>query len=404
MSVFVTPGNLRSALAVTRSLGRRGVAVTVADEDEKNLAGVSRYCRASLRVPSPARCGEAFVSAVREEVGRGKHSVVIPADDVTLSLITHARSQFEGLTALPFPDFETVQTAHDKGVLMTLAVEKGIPVPKTFIVRGADDVKDAIRHVGLPAVVKARVSRISVEGQWRAGSPVHYVCTAAELDTAVQAAQEIAPEPLVQERITGEGRGIFVLMNRGRLRAAFAHRRLREKPPSGGVSVLSESVPLDRQLLEHAERILEALKWHGVAMVEFKRDARDGVSKLLEINGRFWGSLQLAVDCGLDFPYLLYRLAIDGDIDPIFNYRVGVRLRWWLGDLDWLLLRLREQGSLARRLRAIPEFLRPVGRTARAEVYRRDDPAPAIREFSQYSQDFLRGAVARLGRRRASHA
>jgi predicted ATP-grasp superfamily ATP-dependent carboligase len=87
-------------------------------------------------------------------------------------------------------------------------------------------------------------------------------------------------------------------MNRGRLRAAFAHRRLREKPPSGGVSVLSESIALDPQVLEQAERILEALKWHGVAMVEFKRDARDGVAKL-GINGRFWGSLQLSVDAGV---------------------------------------------------------------------------------------------------------
>src|SRR5262249_40991218 len=161
----------------------------------------------------------------------------------------------------------------------------------------------------------------------------------------------------------------------------------------------SESVALDPPLLDHAERILEALKWHGVAMVEFKRDARDGVSKLLEINGRFWGSLQLAVDSGVDFPYLLYRQAVDGDIDPVFSYRVGVRLRWWLGDLDWLLIRLRERGSLAPRRQALREFLRPSGSTTRAEILRRDDPAPAIRELSQYLQALLRGAGARLGRR-----
>jgi len=398
VSALVTPGSLRSALAVTRSLGRQGVEVTVADEDGRSLAGVSRYCRASVRVPSAARSGEAFVSAIRQEVGRGKHSVVIPADDVTLSLIAQARSQFEGLVVLPFPDFETVQTAHDKGALMTLAAEKGIPVPKTVVVRGPADIEGAIRAVGLPAVVKARVSRVRVGGQWRAGGAVHYARTAAELDAAVRAAQEIAPGPLVQEHISGDGRGIFVLMNRGRLRAAFAHRRLREKPPSGGVSVLSESVGLDPQLLDHAERILEALKWHGVAMVEFKHDSRDGVTKLLEINGRFWGSLQLAVDSGVDFPYLLYRLAVDGDIDPVFTYRVGVRLRWWLGDLDWLLIRLRERGSLARRLKALPEFLRPAGRGTRAEVFRPDDPAPAIRELSLYSRALLRDAVARLGR------
>jgi len=398
VSALLTPGDLRSALAVTRSLGRRGVKVTVADEGGKSLAGTSRYCQASVRVPSAARSGEAFVSAIRQEVARGKHRVVIPADDISLSLIAQARSEFEGLTALPFPDYETVQTAHDKGALTALAAEAAIPVPRTVILRGPADLEGAINHVGFPAVVKARVSRFLHGGQWRTGGAVHYVRTAAELDDAFRAVHAVVPCPLVQEHIPGDGRGVFVLMNRGRLRAAFAHRRLREKPPSGGVSVLSESIGLDPKLLEHAERILEALKWHGVAMVEFKHDSRDGVTKLLEINGRFWGSLQLAVDSGVDFPYLLYRLAVDGDIDPVFTYRVGVRLRWWLGDLDWLLIRLRERGSLARRLKAIPEFLRPAGRAARAEVFRRDDPAPAIRELSLYSRALLRDAVARLGR------
>jgi len=100
----------------------------------------------------------------------------------------------------------------------------------------------------------------------------------------------------------------------------------------------------------------------------------------------------------------LHRLAVDGDIDPVFTYRVGVRLRWWLGDLDWLLIRLRERGSRAQRLQALQQFLRPAGRATRTEILRRDDPAPAIRELSQYLQALLRGAVARLGRRRASHA
>ncbi len=324
--------------------------------------------------------------------------MVIPADDVTLSLISQSRSQFEGVAVLPFPEFETVQIAHDKGALMLLAEEKGIPVPKTVVVREPADLRSVIRRVGLPAVVKARFSKFPLEGQWRNGGRTQYVHTAAELDEAYRVMQEVSPSPLVQEYIPGDGRGIFVLMNRGRLRAAFAHRRIREKPPSGGVSVLSESVVLDSQLLEHSERILEALKWHGVAMVEFRRDARDGVSKLLEINGRFWGSLQLAVDAGVDFPYLLYRLAIDGDVEPVFTYDVGVRLRWWLGDVDWLLLRLRERAGIAGQLGAILEFLRPTGKMARAEVFRRDDPAPALVELSQYLRQVLHGAVRRLGR------
>jgi len=394
MSVLVTPGNLRSALAVTRSLGRQGVAVTVADERRRSLAGASRYCREAIQVPSPAQSPDAFLGAIQREVERGKHRVLMPIDDVALSLISEARSRFEGLAVLPFPGAEIVQIAHDKGALMSLAEEKGIPAPRSVVVREPADLERAIRHVGFPAVVKARVSRIAVSGQWRSGAGTHYVHTPAELATACRTVGETVPFPLVQEYVPGDGRGVFVLMNRGRLRAAFAHRRLREKPPSGGVSVLSESVALDPQVLEHAERILEALKWHGVAMVEFKHDTRDGVSKLLEINGRFWGSLQLSVDSGVDFPHLLYRLAVTGDVEPVSTYATGVRLRWSLGNVDWLLLRLREPG----RLRAVRELLTPAGQTARGEVLRRDDPAPAVVEALQYLQAAIRGVTGRLAR------
>jgi hypothetical protein len=103
MSVLVTPGNLRSSLAVTRSLGRQGVVVTVADERLRTLAGASRHCRASVQVPSPVSAGDAFVRAIRHQLERAGHRVVIPTDDVTLSLLSEARSQLEGLAVLPFP-------------------------------------------------------------------------------------------------------------------------------------------------------------------------------------------------------------------------------------------------------------------------------------------------------------
>jgi predicted ATP-grasp superfamily ATP-dependent carboligase len=394
MSVLVTPGNLRSTLAVTRSLGRQGIPVTVADAHPRSIAGVSRYCRTTLRVPSPARAGAAFVRAIQAEVESGRHRVVIPTDDIALALITQARAQLDELVMLPFPGPEVVEIAHDKGALASVAAEHGIPAPRSVVIREPADLDVAVRRVGFPAVVKARVSRMAVNGAWKTAPGTYYVNTRTELETACRAVEATIPCPIVQEYIPGEGRGVFVLMNRGRLRAAFAHRRIREKPPSGGVSVLSESVALDAPVLEQAGRLLEALKWHGVAMVEFKRDARDGVSKLLEINGRFWGSLQLAVDAGVDFPFLLYQLAIEGDVKPVFDYEVGVRLRWWLGDVDWLLLRLREPG-LAGRLGAIREFLRQAGWRARGEVLRSDDPVPGLLELAQYLRSVAQGAMGR---------
>ena len=117
---------------------------------------------------------------------------------------------------------------------------------------------------------------------------------------------------LLQERIEGPGVGVFVCCDRGEPVALFAHRRLREKPPSGGVSVLCESAAArsDRRATS-ATRLLQALDWRGVAMVEFKRDLRDGSLRLMEINGRFWGSLQLAIDAGVEFPGRRWSIAKD---------------------------------------------------------------------------------------------
>lgn len=382
MGVLVTPGNLRSTLAVTRSLGRRGIRVTVADERRRSLAGMSRYCKEFIRVPPPAGDPEGFVKAVRQEVSRGAYRVIIPTDDVTLALLAGAKPQFEGVVALPFPDLDTVYAAHDKAVLNSLAKQKEIPVPKTVIVYVPDDVRQAAHEVGFPAVVKPRFSRFRCGGEWAHGGGTHYVHNTEELESACRAIHQLVPFPLVQEYIPGEGHGIFLLMNHGKVRAAFAHRRVREKPPSGGVSVLSESVRLDPGLLDYSRRLLSDLKWHGVAMVEFKRDDRDGIAKLIEINGRFWGSLQLAIDAGVDFPTLLYQLAVDGDITPVFSYKERVRLRWWLGDLDWLVLCLRKCRGMSSRVEVIWEFLKPS--RARAEVFRWEDPVPQLAELYEY--------------------
>ena len=126
----------------------------------------------------------------------------------------------------------------------------------------------------------------------------------------------------------------------GRLVAEFSHRRIREKPPSGGVSVLCESVPVVPQAKQYAQALLDALRWEGVAMVEFKMDMADQSLKLIEINGRFWGSLQLAIDAGVDFPALLVQTLADEPMPVIDSYRVGVRSRWLMGDFDALLMRL----------------------------------------------------------------
>jgi predicted ATP-grasp superfamily ATP-dependent carboligase len=196
---------------------------------------------------------------------------------------------------------------------------------------------------------------------------------------------------LVQQRVEGPGIGVFMLRWKGEVIAAFAHRRIREKPPSGGVSVYRESAPLDPELFDKSRRLLESFDWSGVAMIEYKVDAGTGVPYLMEINGRFWGSLQLAVDAGVDFPVLLLDAATGASKAPMLTWKLGIQSRWWWGDVDQLLARLtRSRRALnlppgaPSRLQALVSFLRLWRPGDRNEILRWDDPRPFFRETANW--------------------
>ena len=213
---------------------------------------------------------------------------------------------------------------------------------------------------------------------------VSFAATAQELSRDLAGRLPHDFPVMLQERIEGAGLGVFALYNHGRAAALFSHRRLREHPPWGGVSVLSESIPLCPRAADYATRLLDALGWHGVAMVEFKQDVRDGVPKLMEINGRFWGSLQLAIDAGVDFPALLVDGVPGGSSTPQRPYRVGVRNRWFWGDVDSLLLTLAGRSAAgarsAGRFRALREFMKLRGRDLHYENPRIQDFRPWLFE------------------------
>jgi predicted ATP-grasp superfamily ATP-dependent carboligase len=208
-----------------------------------------------------------------------------------------------------------------------------------------------------------------------------------ELEDALRRYPDAAYPLLVQERTVGDGVGVFLLRTDRVTRLAFGHRRVREKPPAGGVSTCREAIVPPPALLAACERLLDALAYDGVAMVEFKQDAMSGEYVLMEINARLWGSLQLAIDAGVDFPSWLVAWALGRPWPPPPAPRTGVRTRWELGEL-----------ALARRSRAALHLPAEVavgwkaawralrdGRAGdRAEVFRWSDPWPFAAELGRW--------------------
>jgi predicted ATP-grasp superfamily ATP-dependent carboligase len=273
----------------------------------------------------------------------------------------------------------------DKASLLELAAQNSVPAPVGHVVESVPAALDAARRIGYPIIVKPARSKVLLDGRVVA-TGVGLSRNPEDLTRLLETSPWFPRLPtIIQQYVHGYGAGVFCLFDRDRSLAWFAHRRLREKPPSGGVSVLCESVPVDPTLRHHAETLLRSAAYRGVAMVEF-RIGGDGRPYLMEINARFWGSIQLAIDCGVDFPWLYYLLMQGQPVPVVTDFTVGRRLRWLLGDLDSLLIRLRDP-LVARtaKLAAMQAFFGTFfDARCSQEVFRWSDPAPGLREARQW--------------------
>ncbi len=383
--ILVTDGTQRSALAVVRSLGRAGHTVFVCAPRAPSLAGASRFAFAESVVSDALLSPAEFVAEVTSLIERWRIDMVMPITESSLLALLPERGLLGAL--IPFPDVAVFRAITDKGAVLAAAQQLGIATPRQVVLRGRESLQTMdLALLDYPVVLKPSRSIGEHDGQ-RVALQVLHVADAKSLRPVIDSLDDAAFPLLIQQRIVGPGTGVFLLVWNGTVRAVFAHRRLREKPPSGGVSVYSESVAADPALVERSRRLLERMNWNGVAMVEYKLDASTGVPYLMEVNGRFWGSLQLAIDAGVDFPALLVEAALGASASAVTSYRVGVRSRWWWGDVDQLLSRWRKSDEhlalppdAPSRWRATLDFLSMLRPNDRSDVFRARDARPFVRE------------------------
>ena len=384
--VLVLDAMQRSALATTRSLGARGIELFTAEESASSLAGSSKFSRQHFTYPSPRLHPEDFIESINQIIKQQDITVLMPMTELTAQLLLENQSTFPD-TKIPFSPLNIVDSLADKCQLMKMAKTLDVAVPKTWYVNDPNDLPCRLEELPYPLILKPGKSWVFYQKQWRRAA----VRVANDVDEAKELLASYwafkAHPFMLQQCVEGEGAGVFAIYNQGKPLALFAHRRLREKPPSGGVSVLSESAKVDPALAVPAQKLLDNVGWHGVAMVEFKVSP-DGTPYLMEINTRFWGSLQLAIDAGVDFPYLLYKITCGEPTESIENYKTNIKLRWLLGDLDNLYLNLRDrQLPLNKKLLAISTFLLPTTGKTRHEINRWSDMKPFWWEIKQYVRD-----------------
>ena len=382
-SVLITDGDLKVTLPVLRSLARKNVQTGVAATSTKAMSFFSKYCKAKFMYPSPRDNLGLFLKAIRKIIEESDFDILFPVGEWTLVPISKNRESIASRIELPFASKEAIEKTFNKSLTLEIAMKEGVPMPETFFVKDLSDLQEAARKTPYPAVIKSRFSWFWDHGKASFSRPV-YVNSPQELLMRYKSMHSEFPFPIIQEYIPGVAYHIGALCNHSRLKAACCIKEHRTIPVTGGYATLRETVDLNPKMLKSALRMLEALDWHGVAEVEFKSDSRDSTPKFMEINGRFWGSLELAIEAGIDFPYLLYLLAVDGDVKPAFDYKVGVKRRWLEGDLVYISNVLKNVGAHAgveypQKWRALLDFLKI--QDCKFDCLYWDDPLPFLSGF-----------------------
>jgi predicted ATP-grasp superfamily ATP-dependent carboligase len=410
MNVLVLDGNQNQAVASVRSLASAGYTVFAGESARgskasvskgRSKAGWSRACSGTLGYPSPQKHVDAFLETILAFVRQHPGTLVLPMTEATtLPISAHRESLLAAGVRLVLPDHADLLRAFDKDHTTRLAASLGIAIPATTLIATPQQASDASRSVRYPVVLKPRSSEeITPSGNIRTAGRPRYARDSAEFDEAYRDLSRRASSVLLQEFVPGEGMGYFALMHHGELRAEFAHRRIRDVYPTGSGSAVRISVDPDPEIRRASLAILSALRWNGVAMVEYRKEPGHA-AVFMEVNGRFWHSLALACYAGADFPALLANMAEHGDVEPSLaersmDYRRDVRCRWLLGDARhlaevWKGPPVGYPGAYPGRLRTLLDVLTPVPGTYH-DLFQWNDPLPEVADWAYFAARMLRG-------------
>lgn len=322
--ILITDGLWRKSVVAIRSLGKENLKITVTGTSLFTSGFYSRYCNRKLITTDPKVNPKVFFQQIKSELTKNKYDLLITMEDATIKALLPHRHEIEKLTRFPLPNNKSFEIASDKEKTLKFAKKINIDIPQTYFNISKIDTN----KITLPVIIKPTISSGS--------RGLQYINTIKTLTETVKKIKKTKTNAVIQERIPQDGQevGVNLLFNhQHQAVAGFTYKRIRDYPVSGGPSTLRESTH-NPALMQTAIKLLEKLKWVGVAMVEFKYDPRDNKTKLMEINPRFWGSLALPVAAKINFPYLLYLQETNQKITPTFTYPVGIRARWLIpGDI-----------------------------------------------------------------------
>jgi protein-tyrosine-phosphatase/carbamoylphosphate synthase large subunit len=322
-----------AALTILRSLSRQEIQCDIASSISKPISRYSRFNKRCFHYPDPLTNTQGFIDFIYELLKHNQYDLIIPVTERTLIPLSSSSLLDPWRDALAIANHTGLQKVLDKAQTMQLAQKCGVPVPYSHTIASPDEIEQLAPSLDYPVVIKPTQSIPNAKN--RRQLSVSYAQNAEELLQICKPLLDSC-QLLIQEYAHGVGTGVEILANHGEIVYAFQHKRIHELPLTGGGSTLRKSISVDPSLLDASKKMISALHWHGVAMVEFKWQPETERYWLMEINGRFWGSLPLAYSAGADFPKMLFDLWVLKQLPTSQYYNKGVYCRKLTSDLYWL--------------------------------------------------------------------
>ncbi len=354
---IVMHGRSMMSLVIAHSLGKRGIEVIGCDDAEFTVLSFSRYVKTNFVHPRFDQTPDRFIDDLVEKVKKHRPTddrpyVLMPVFWET-DLIARFRSRFEPYVTVAAPMYDSITRVHPKDHLAETAKELGVAVPRTWHPRDEADFDALLPELRFPVMVKP------TDGT--GGRGIDRGDTHDQTRRLLRRAwTEQNRFPLVQEFAPGDDYCLTVLFENGVLKASMAYRNIHRFPAESGAGSMRETVT-DTALTRIAVELLGPLNWNGIAELDFRWDGRaESTPLLLEVNTRFWAGLFQSVDSGVDFPWLLYSLAVNGTVESPVPRAIGRKTKtpglWMLSavrdvvttEKDYERLRISWQEVVAR--------------------------------------------------------
>lgn len=376
-SVLILGWVPRIVTAIARSLHKNRIPVDVADFVGKPVP--SRAIRDRFQVPDPNFAPGEFVARLRALIRKKGHDTLIPADDFALAAVTEHYAELSKVVHIACPPPGIARLVLDKNSTLEIARQCGIRIPKSVSIKTSQELHALVGTIPFPWILKPG------EKQQHEELKSCTIKTVDEIGRIFSPTCDFSPPMLLQGYCPGVGVGVELLIRQGECVAVFQHRRLKELPYTGGFAVTAVAERPDPALVRSSLTLLRAMHWDGVAMVEYKINPENNEAVLMEVNGRYWGTLSLAVSAGIDFPLYHWQLMHGETPDIPTSYAVGKRWRWTAGyvaRLHWLMVTARIPGPARRALvQTLLDFPVDFHSSIQDSMFESSDPAPAATEL-----------------------